>query len=77
MKTLATKKEIKILAVKAKIKAEQDKMVKGQRYDLSLFIGQSYFNYDGVQLYLIFQPIDKRQFTKLTSPISEWESMGF
>ena len=54
MKTLATKKEIKILATKAKIKAEQDKMVKGQRYDLSLFIGQCYFNYDGVQHYLIF-----------------------
>ena len=60
MKTLATKKEIKILAAKVEIKAEQDKMVKGQRYDLSLFIGQCYFNYDGVQHYLIFEPIDKR-----------------
>ena len=30
-----------------------------QTFDSNLFIGQSYFNNDGAQLYLIFQPIKK------------------
>ena len=34
-------KEIKKLETKAELKAEQDKLVKCQIYDLSLFIGQS------------------------------------
>ena len=33
------------------------KLVKLQTYDLSLFIGQSYFINDGTQLYLILQPV--------------------
>ena len=37
------------------LKAEQDKIVKLQRYDLNHFIGQSQFNNDRAQLYLIFQ----------------------
>ena len=55
-KILATKEEIKTLAAKAELKAEQYKIVKLQTYDLSLVIGQSYNNNDGAQLYLIFQP---------------------
>ena len=43
------------LATKAELKAEQDKRVKLQTYDLSLFIGQSYFVSDGAQLHLILQ----------------------
>ena len=39
------------------LKAEQDKIVKLQTYDLSLFIGRSYFINDEAQLYLIFQPL--------------------
>ena len=35
----------------------QGKLVKLQTYDLSLFIGQSYFIIDGTQLYLILQPV--------------------
>ena len=57
IKTLATKEEIKALATKAELKTEQDEIEKLQTYDLSLFIGQSYFNNDGVQVYLIFEPI--------------------
>ena len=34
-------------------------MTKLQIFDSSLFIGQIYFNNDGEQLYLIFQPIYK------------------
>ena len=40
---------------KGRIKTEQDKIVNLQTYDLSLFIGQSYFNNDGAQFYLLFQ----------------------
>ena len=50
IKTLATKEEIKTLATKTELKAEQDKLVKLRKYDLSLFIGQSYFFNDGAQL---------------------------
>ena len=56
VKTLATKEEKeKKLATKAELKAEQDKIVTRQIYDLSLFTGQSYFNNDGAQIYLILQ----------------------
>ena len=54
IKTLAIKEEIKT-ATKAKLKTVQ--IVKLQIYDLSLFVGQSYFNNDGAQLYLIFQSL--------------------
>ena len=37
---MATKEEIKTLAIKAELKSEQGKIVKLQIYDLSLFIGQ-------------------------------------
>ena len=52
MKKVATKEEIKQLAAKAKLKVEQGKIKNFQTYDLSLFIGQSYFVNDGAQLYL-------------------------
>ena len=78
IKTLATKEEIKTLAAKVKLKAEQDKIVKLQTYDLSLFIGQSYFTNDGAQLYLIFQPSYKTitTFSGLPFTVLEWESKG-
>ena len=37
---------MKILATTAELKAEQEKIVNYQIYDLSLFVGQSYFNND-------------------------------
>ena len=42
------------------------------------FIGQSYFNNDGSQFYLIFQPIYKTitTFSGLKNTISEWETKG-
>ena len=57
IKTLATREEIKKLATKTELEAEQDKIMKLQTYDLSLFIGQSYFVNDRAQLYLILQPL--------------------
>ena len=52
---------------------EQDKIVKLQTYDLSLFTGQGHFNNDVSQNYLIFQPIYKtiKTFSGLTNTISE------
>ena len=57
IKTLATKEEMKKLATKAKLKAERDEIIKLQTYDLSLFIGESYFVNDGAQLFIILQPL--------------------
>ena len=79
IKTLASKEETKALVTKAELKAEQDKIVKLQTYDLSPFIGQSYFNIDESLNYLIFQPTYKAltTFSGLTSTISEWNSRLF
>ena len=76
IKTLTTKEEIKTLATASELKTEQEKIVKLQAYDSSLVIGQSYYNNDGAQLYLIFQPIYKTItiFSGLKDTISEWES---
>ena len=43
MKTWTTKEEIEKSAAKAELKTEQDEIVKIQTYDLSLFLGRSYF----------------------------------
>ena len=59
IETLATKEKMKTLAKKTELKAKQDKIVKAQTYDLSIFIDQSYFNNDGAQIYLAFQQIYK------------------
>ena len=37
----------------------KNELTKLQTFDSSLFIGQSYFDNDGAQLYLIFSPIYK------------------
>ena len=78
IKTLATKEEIKTLATRAELKVEQDEIVKFQTYDLSFFIGQSYFNNDGAQFYLILQPSYRTitAFSILPFTVSEWESKG-
>ena len=49
-----------------------------QTFDSSLFIGKSYFNNDGAQLYLIFRPIYKTIATFFGPPdtISKWKSKG-
>ena len=49
-----------------------------QTFESSLLIGQSYFNNDEGQLYLIFQLIYKSitTFCGLKDKISEWESKG-
>ena len=50
IKISTTKENIKKIATKTELNAEQDKIVKLQIYDSSFFIGQSYFVNDGTQL---------------------------
>ena len=68
----------KITSNKTKHVLVENELKKLQTFDLSLFIGQSYLNNDGAQLYLIFQPIYKTitTFSGLKDTISEWESKG-
>ena len=49
----------KKLAIKAKLKAEQDKITKLQAFDSSYFRGKNHFEDDGTQNYLIFQLMDR------------------
>ena len=58
--------------------AAHDKIVNLQTYDLSLFIGQSYFVNDGAQLYLILQPLYYTLKTiDDTGNFASWKSKGF
>ena len=68
----------KITSNKTKIVLVENEFKKLQTFDSSLFIGQSYFNNDGAQLYLKFQPIYKTitTFPGLKNTMSEWESKG-
>ena len=77
IKTLATNEEIKKLPTKAELKSEQDKVVKLRSYDLSLFVGQSYFVNDVAQLYLILQPL-YYPLKRLddTEKVVSWKSKG-
>ena len=45
------------LATKAKLKTEKDKIITLQAFDSSYFCGKSYFEDDGTQNYLVFQPV--------------------
>ena len=51
------RQKIATLATKAELKVEQDKIVKIQVFDLSYFCDKGYFEDDGSQNYLVFQPI--------------------
>ena len=45
------------LATKGEQKAEQDKIANLQEFNSSCFCGKSYFEDDGTQSYLLFQPV--------------------
>ena len=77
MKALATKEEIKKLATKTELNAEQDKIIKIQTFDLSCFRGKSHFECDDIQNYIVFQPAH-RYFSKIgnNDGISAWKSKG-
>ena len=50
-------KKVATLATKADLNAEQDKVTKLQAFDSSYFRGKSHFEDDGIQNYLVFQPM--------------------
>ena len=56
-KNIRNKRRTKNVSNKGSIKVDQDKMVKLQTNDLSLFIGQIYVGYHGKQNYLVFQSL--------------------
>ena len=67
----------KITSNKTKRVLIESELKKLQTVDSSLFIGQSYFNNDGTQIYLIFQPIYKAiTISGLSNKIARWESNG-
>ena len=68
----------KTVKTKAELRAEQDKIIKLQTYDLSPFIGQSYFANDGAELYLILQWL-YYNFKRLgnTEKVVSWKSKNF
>ena len=77
-KNISNKRRTKNISNKGSIKVEQDKMVKLQANDLSLFIGQIYVGYHGKQNYLVFQSLYayiKRIGSK--DNISTWKFKGF
>ena len=44
---------------------------------MNYFIGKNYFEKDGTQNYLVFQPMDKYlKFNTKTGLLSEWKSKG-
>ena len=51
--TLATIEEIKTLATKAVLKAEENKIVKLETHDLSYFLGKNVFGDGGSDIYYI------------------------
>ena len=66
----------KVTSNKLKHLLVENEFKKLQTFDSSIFIGQSYFNNDGVQLYLLFQPIYKTItiFSGLPDTDTGWES---
>ena len=72
-------KKVATLATKAELKAEQDqdKITKLEAFDSSYFRGQSHFEDNGSQNYLVFQPMD-RYFENIVNiyHIAEWKFKG-
>ena len=52
-------KKIATLAIKAELKAEQDKIVKIQVFDSTFLCGKIYFEGDGTENCLVFQPVHR------------------
>ena len=67
----------KIISNKTKHVLVQNEFKKLQTFDSSYFRGKSHFEEDGVQNYLVFQPI-VRYFKIITNTkyISSWQSKG-
>ena len=67
----------KITQNKTKHLLVENDLKKLKTFDLSYFIGKNYFENDGTQNYLVFQPIDNYlKFNPKTGLLSEWKSKG-
>ena len=77
LKNFATKKQVEN-AFELGYK-NREKIEKLQTFDLSYFVGKTYFDYDGSQNYLIFQPVFKyfQIFCDNVNTIFRWKSKGF
>ena len=67
----------KITQNKSKHLLVENELNKLKTFDSSYFIGKSHFEGDGVQNYLVFQPLNKyfKVITK-TDYVSSWKSKG-
>ena len=68
-------KKIAILATKAGLKAEQDKIVKLQAFKSSCFCDKNHFENDGPQNYFVFQSIYSSFKSIGNTDISAWKSV--
>ena len=67
----------KITQNKSKHLLFENKLKKLKTFDLSYFIGKNYFENDGTQNYLLFQPINNYlKFNSKTDLLLEWKSEG-
>ena len=65
----------KITQNKTKHLLVENELKKLNTFDLSYFIGQNYSENDGMQNYLVFQPINKYlKFNPKTGLLPEWKS---
>ena len=68
---------VKLLQIKQNNESIANELNKLKTFDSNYFIGKSYFEEDGTQSYLVFQPINKyfKMFTN-TDYVSSWKSKG-
>ena len=67
----------KITQNKTKHFLVENDLKKLKTFDLSYFIGKNYFENDGTQNYLLFQPINNYlKFNSKTDLLLEWKSEG-
>ena len=71
----ASSLDSKIAKIRTKSKSIENEFKKLKTLDLSYFIGKNYFEEDGAQNYLVFQPIS-RYFKMNGKYISSWKSKG-
>ena len=65
----------KITANKTKHLLVETELKKLEKFDAAYFRGKNYFDGDGTQNYLVFQPVHK-YFERVGDEISSWESKG-
>ena len=71
--------ELRTLPTKAKLKEEQDKIVKQQTHDVSHFLGKNFFGDDGSQNMFVYRPtLDTLELKKDngTNYVVSWKSKG-